>query len=244
MKGEEMSFNHNQHPETTEQIKVLLAAAFLLLAWAFALVTWASAQRLTSPTTPAVITPPPGNSVFLVGHAVGTQGYVCLPTNTGDSWTVNGSRPEANLFAGAAGHEALIITHYLSPDTTPNQLAPKPLPFGSATWQSSVDGSKVWGQTLNAIPAGSDPSCPNAGAIGCLLLQSIGSQQGPAGGKIMTRTTFIQRLNTQGGSAPASGCSIAADVGKQTLVPYTADYYFFGRTNKSLKNKTTRFELL
>jgi hypothetical protein len=27
--------------------------------------------------------------------------------------------------------------------------------------------------------------------------------------------------------APADGCSTAADVGKQVLVPYTADYYFF-----------------
>jgi hypothetical protein len=34
-------------------------------------------------------------------------------------------------------------------------------------------------------------------------------------------------LNTNGGSAPADGCSTSTDVGKQTLVPYTADYYFF-----------------
>jgi hypothetical protein len=30
-----------------------------------------------------------------------------------------------------------------------------------------------------------------------------------------------------GGSAPATGCSVLSDVGKQTLVPYTADYYFY-----------------
>lgn len=238
-----MSYNLNQHPGKTSSIWVVLAAVLVLLAWTFGMVTWAVAQRLTPPTTPAAIAPPPGNSVFLVGHAVGTQGYVCLPTSTGVSWTVNGSRPEATLFAGASGHKAQIITHFLSPNTNPNEFASKPLPFGSATWQSSLDSSKVWAQMLHAIPAGSDASCPNAGAIGCLLLQSIGSQQGPTGGKSMTRTTFIQRLNTQGGSAPATGCSVAADVGKQTLVPYTADYYFFGQTNKSLKNKTTRFEL-
>ena len=238
-----MSYNLNQHPGTTGRIRVLLAATLLLLAWAFGLVGRASAQRLTPPTTPAIITPSPGNSAFLVGHAEGTQGYVCLPTSTGVSWTVNGSRPEATLFAGAAGHELQIINHYLSPDTNPNEFAPRPLPFGSATWQSSLDSSKVWAQLLNAIPAGSDPSCPNPGAIGCLLLQTIGSQQGPTGGKRMTRTTFIQRLNTQGGSAPATGCSVATDVGKQTLVPYSADYYFFRRTNKSPKNKITRFEL-
>jgi hypothetical protein len=48
-------------------------------------------------------------------------------------------------------------------------------------------------------------------------LQAIGSQSGPAGGKFMIRTTYIQRLNTSGGSAPASGCSVSTEVGKQTL---------------------------
>jgi hypothetical protein len=85
----------------------------------------------------------------------------------------------------------------------------------------------VWGQPLQSISAGSDQSCPNAGAIACLLLQSIGSEVGLAGGNFLTQTTFIQRLNTQGGSAPTTGCSVLSDVGKQTLVPYTADYYFF-----------------
>jgi hypothetical protein len=29
----------------------------------------------------------------------------------------------------------------------------------------------------------------------------------------------------------STGCSVPSDVGKQTLVPYTADYYFFTGTN-------------
>ncbi len=182
---------------------------------------------LQNPAAPAAITPPAGNSAFLAGHAVGTQGYVCLPTGSGASWTVNAARPEATLFANIFGEAIQIITHFLSPVTNPNAFAPNPLPFGNPTWQSSFDSSKVWGQTLQMILAGSDASCPNAGAIACLLLQAIGSEQGPAGGKIMTRTTYIQRLNTNGGSAPASGCSVPTDVGKQTLVPYSADYYFF-----------------
>jgi Protein of unknown function (DUF1214)/Protein of unknown function (DUF3455) len=90
-----------------------------------------------APVTPAAITPPPGNTAFSVGHAIGTQGYVCLPTSTGASWTVNGSRPEATLFAGSSGKGKQIGTHFLSPDTNPNPFAPKPLPFGSVTWQSS-----------------------------------------------------------------------------------------------------------
>src|SRR5262249_50496336 len=113
------------------------------------------------------------------------------------------------------------------PDTNPNKNAPNPLPFGSVTWQSSFDSSKVWAQKVHSIAAGSDPSCPNTGAIDCLLLESIGSEQGPTGGKLLTKTTFIQRLNTKGGSAPAEGCVTLTDVGKQKLVPYSADYYFF-----------------
>src|SRR5438093_975209 len=64
----------------------------------------------------------------------------------------------------------------------------------------------------------------------CLLLQVIGSDEGPAGGKSLTKTTFIQRLNTKGGSAPANpatGCLASNDVGHQVLVPYSADYFFF-----------------
>ena len=184
-------------------------------------------EEVTSPITPAVITPPAGNSTFLVGHAVGTQGYVCLPTGTGASWTVNGARPEATLFTHIFGEAVQIITHFLSPNANPNGFAPTPIPFGNATWQSSFDSSKVWGQPIQAITAGSDPSCPNAGSITCLLLQVVGAEQGPAGGKLLTKTTFIQRLNTNGGSAPATGCVAPGDVGKQALVPYTADYFFF-----------------
>ena len=234
-----MSYNVNQQPKETARVRSLYVAA-LVLACAFGTVTNAAAQKITSPTTPALITPPAGNSAFLVGHAlVGTQGYVCLPKGSGASWTVKPARPEATLFTTVFGQDFQIITHFLSPDTNPNEAAPNPLPFGSATWQSSFDSSKVWAQvplsnsttppSPASIPAGSDPSCPNTGSIACLLLQSIGSLQGPTGGKFLTQTTFVQRLNTKGGSAPddADGCGSTTNVGNQRLVPYTADYYFF-----------------
>ncbi len=199
----------------------------LAITCALGMATTAAAQNISSPSTDSSITPPQGNSAFLLGRAVGTQGYVCLPTATGASWTVNGARPEATLFTSFFGVTVQIITHFLSPNTNPNEFAPKPVAFANATWQSSFDSSKVWAQQVHAIPAGSEASCPNTGAIACLLLQVIGSQQGASGGKALTPTTFIQRLNTNGGSAPADGCSTSSDVGKQTLVPYTADYYFF-----------------
>ena len=227
-----MSYETAQQDRATPRKRTLFVAA-LALGCAFATVAHGQGQNTTAPTTPSIITPPPGNSVFLVGHALGTQGYVCLPTSNGAStasWTVKNARPEATLFVRVFGQEFQIITHFLSPDTNPNEAAPKPIPFGSATWQSSLDSSKVWAQVFNStsIPAGSDPaSCPNAGSIPCLLLQSIGSEQGPSGGMTLSKTTFVQRLNTNGGSAPAEGCSTSTDIGNQTLVPYTADYYFY-----------------
>ena len=224
-----MNFNLDRKIEKTARVRRLLVAA-LALGCAFGTVSQAQAQNISSPTAPPIITPPAGNSAFLMGHAVGTQGYICLPTSTSAStasWTVKAARPEAALFQSFFGQDFQIITHFLSPDTNPNQFAPNPVPFGSATWQSSFDSSKVWAQAVHAIPAGSDASCPNTGAIACLLLQSIGNQQGPTGGKSLTQVSFVQRLNTKGGSAPAEGCLVAADVGKQALVPYSADYFFF-----------------
>jgi len=40
-------------------------------------------------------------------------------------------------------------------------------------------------------------------------------------------TTFVQRVNTEGGVAPATGCAQLADVGKKAFVPYKADYIFY-----------------
>jgi len=193
-------------------------------------------SAILSPVTPELITPQAGNSAFLEGHGVGTQGYVCLPDGSGGaSWTINNARPEATLFAKIFGESVQIITHFLSPVENPNDVGPKPPRFGDVTWQSSFDSSRVWAQKQHFITAGTDRSCPNTGAIDCLLLQVIGTAEGPTGGKSLTKTTFIQRLNTSGGSAPATGCALPGDVGKQALVPYSADYFFFARTNKQNK---------
>ena len=190
----------------------------------------ANFSPIPSPTT--TIPPPAGNSAFLLGHGVGTQGYVCLPTGVGAaSWTVNGARPEATLFTHIFGEAVQIITHFLSPVVNPNDIGPKPSRFGDVTWQSSFDSSRVWAQKQKAVTAGTEASCPNSGAIDCVLLQVIGSDDGPAGGRLLTKTTFIQRLNTDGGSAPATGCLVSGDVGKQVLVPYSADYFFFRADN-------------
>jgi hypothetical protein len=214
----------------TAQINNRVILAIMAIGCVCATGATAQVQYDTTAVTPTIITPPSGHSAFASGRAKGTQGYICLPTNVGAStasWTVKGARPEATLFQSLFGHDFQIITHFLSPVTNPNKIAPNPLPFGSATWQSSLDSSKVWAQLSQAIPAGSDASCPNAGSIACLLLEAIGTDTGPTGGTLLSNTTYVQRLYTNGGSAPTDGCTTSAEVGNQRLVPYTADYVFF-----------------
>ena len=184
----------------------------------------ASAQSVTVPPTPTGISPQAGNTAFLVGHALGSQGYTCLPTaGGGTSWTVNNPRPEATLFTEFFGQPVQIITHFASLNERPF-TGVTVAPGGNATWQSSFDTSKVWAKAIGSVNGGDDPqSCPNSGAIPCLLLQAIGTEKGPTGGRLLANTTFVQRLNTNGGAAPTTSCS----VGQTVLMPYTADYYFY-----------------
>jgi hypothetical protein len=65
------------------------------------------------------------------------------------------------------------------------------------------------------------------GAIAWLLLEIVGKADGPIGGALLTDTTFIHRVNTEGGLAPATGCSTTAQIGAIALVPYSTDYFFY-----------------
>lgn len=91
------------------------------------------------------------------------------------------------------------------------------LHYAGPTWRAP-DGSAVVAARIASAPA------PSGTAIPWLLLQAT-STSGPAGGTF-TSTTFIQRINTVGGLAPATGCD-ATHVGATAAVFYTADYYFY-----------------
>ena len=62
-------------------------------------------------------------------------------------------------------------------------------------------------------------------AIQWLLLEA--TQVGGSAGDRLAETTFIQRINTRGGLAPAASTCTAANAGTQREVPYTADYTFW-----------------
>jgi hypothetical protein len=82
----------------------------------------------------------------------------------------------------------------------------------------------VWGgQAISST----DSAFVAPDAIPWLLLPEAGVQEGPTGGKTLSATTFIQRLNTHGGVAPSRGCSSPMNVGARVFVPYTADYFFY-----------------
>ena len=49
-------------------------------------------------------------------------------------------------------------------------------------------------------------------------------------GGLLTATTFIQRLNTQGGTQPPAAECKEQTLGKVKEVPYKADYVFFKKT--------------
>ena len=84
--------------------------------------------------------------------------------------------------------------------------------YPGPTWEHN-DGSKVTGKQLAVSPATTG-----------IALQLV--QANPATGNgMMTGVTYIQRLNTVGGT-PAGMCDTTNSGAKQ-VVKYSADYYFY-----------------
>jgi len=174
--------------------------------------TAAVLDQVTPPAVPADLNVNADESAFLIAHAVGTQNYVCLPASAGGyAWVLFG--PQATLFDDEGGQ---VITHFLS--TNPVEGLPR------ATWQHSRDTSSVW---ASLVRSSTDPAYVAPNSIAWFLLRPVGTQYGPEGGARLTRTSAIQRVNTLGGLAPATGCAVSADAGKKSLVPYAADYVFY-----------------
>jgi hypothetical protein len=107
--------------------------------------------------------------------------------------------PEATLYADPC-FNGEIGTHYAGP-----------------TWEAE-DGSKV-------VAARVADCAPDRGAIPWLRLDAVSSSpQGKFG-----RVTHVLRVNTIGGTAPATA---GAFVGDEARVPYTTEYYFYRAVNE------------
>ena len=70
---------------TMRRILPIASATALAVAFTVSLAppAYAGEVTITPPPVPANIQVPLGNTAFLVGHAVGTQNYICLPSGTG-----------------------------------------------------------------------------------------------------------------------------------------------------------------
>jgi len=83
-----------------------------------------------------------------------------------------------------------------------------------ATWES-MDGSKLTGSQVAVAPNGS-----------ANIPYQLVKANPATGSGAMQGVSYIQRVATQGGTAPAMACD-AASMGQKQVVKYQADYIFY-----------------
>jgi Protein of unknown function (DUF3455) len=160
----------------------------------------AAAARPAPQTAPGDLLDPrthaPDSRLFLVVHAIGVQKYTCQASGT---WLFTDPEAVLNKTTGAPKP---IGTHFLNFAT------------GRPVWRLK-DGSSVEAARTQTASGGT-------GNIAWLLLQAVDTTAGSDGDRL-TSTTWVQRLNTSGGVAPAGTCT----PGDRTAVPYSSDYFFW-----------------
>lgn len=146
---------------------------------------------------PAAVQVPAGHKVFLETAAAGDITYECrAKKDMPTAFEWVFVGPDAGLRDRASGQR---LGRYFGPP---------------ATW-AHLDGSSVTGTQLAVAPA----------AAGSIPLQLV--KANPAMGQgAFSGTSHIQRVNTQGGVAPAAVCA-AANAGQKVVVRYSADYIFW-----------------
>ena len=186
--------------------RLLLACASVLVLWSLvATAALAAPAPQTAPGDPLdPRTYAPNSRLFLAVHAIGVQKYACQADGT---WLF--TDPEAALYRPTGAPERpfpsrtrRIGTHFLN------------FASGRPVWQLQ-DGSSVEAARTAAAPGGT-------GNIPWLLLQAVVTTAGSDGNEL-AGTTWVQRLNTSGGVAPAGTCT----PGDRKAVPYTSDYFFW-----------------
>ena len=174
---------------------LIACAGVLLLCAVVAAAASAGPAPQTAPGNPLdPRTYEPDSRLFLVLHATGVQKYTCQANGT---WLF--TDPEATLYK--PNKTKPVGTHFLNFAT------------GRPVWRFK-DGSSVETTRTQSAPGGT-------GNIAWLLLQTVATTAGE--GDRLTDTTWVQRLNTSGGVAPATACT----PGSTLAVPYTTDYFFW-----------------
>ena len=153
----------------------MIAAAILPVMTLLA-APYSAHAKPTAPDVPSELQVPEGNSVFLVGHAVGVQIYRCTATTSGAAWTL--IAPRADLFADSG---RLVATHSAGP-----------------TWQGT-DGSRVVGKKEAGVTV--DPT-----AIPWLKLSAASTTEGPDGERLLNTTFIQRVNTTGGLPPAAAQC--------------------------------------
>ena len=150
-----------------------------------------------APTVPIELRVPANQALTEQLHAKGVQIYTCQPTKSDPSQFEWSFKQPEADLFTKGGRK--IGKHYAGP-----------------TWEAN-DGSKVIGEVIAHIDS------PKPNSISWLLLRA----KAISGNGLFTGVQYIQRLDTVGGSAPATGCS-QDQAGQQLRASYTADYLFYG----------------
>jgi Protein of unknown function (DUF3455) len=87
--------------------------------------------------------------------------------------------------------------------------------FAGPSWEAT-DSSRVTGKAAASVPS------PDPTSIPWLLVKVVDH----SGDGVLSHASWIQRVNTKGGKAPASGCT-SATADTEVRVAYAADYRFF-----------------
>lgn len=170
-------------------------ALILLLLVIFSLGAQSVAWAQPPEEFPPNLVVPSGNFMALQVVAQGVQIYACQARADDPSSFEWAFRAPEAILLNVRGEP--IGRHYAGP-----------------TWEG-LDGSKVMG-TARANADSPDPE-----AIPWLLLEA----QSHEGTGLFGTVSYVQRLATSGGRAPAEGCG-APSVGQEARVPYTAIYTF------------------
>jgi hypothetical protein len=154
--------------------------------------------QMAPPRVPTNLQPPATEALVLRASGRGRQIYVCQPGAGGGAKFAWVLEKPEAELVDSQGK--IIGRHYEGP-----------------TWEGT-DGSKVVGELEQRANA------PRAGAIPWLLLKAKRTE----GAGRFGRVTYIQRVDTKGGAAPAGGCD-ESHAGKEVAIEYEAEYYFYGR---------------
>ncbi len=151
-----------------------------------------------APPVPDNLKPPATEKVLLKATGTGSQIYAC----------------KANP---AGGPEFAWILDRPQADLLAESGATVGKHYKGPTWEAS-DGSKVTGQVEQRANA------PASSSIPWLLLKAASHE----GAGTFAPVTYIQRVDTEGGLPPTTGCD-KSHAGAEVSVAYKATYFFYSR---------------